>query len=128
VGTFRVKFGISNISDPSKRSEVAGLVDTGAAYPFIPESILRSMGIEPNGERTFLLADGSSKVLPVGKADLAFNGVTAPCLVVFGPAGSEPLFGALALESLGLEVDPVNQRLKPATLYLACCQFLPNIH
>ncbi|MDE0191174.1 MAG: hypothetical protein OXQ90_07425 [Gammaproteobacteria bacterium] len=29
-----------------------------------------------------------------------------------GEAGAEPLIGVTALESVGIEVDPVNQRLK----------------
>jgi clan AA aspartic protease len=119
MGTFRVKFSVGNLRDTDKHAEVEGLVDTGAAYPFIPEAVLRSLGIEPEGQRTFVLADGSTRDLAIGRAEIALNGRTAPCLVVFAPHRTEPLFGALALESLGLEVDPVNQRLKPATLYLA---------
>jgi clan AA aspartic protease len=114
-----VKFFVGNLRDAEKRAEVEGLVDTGAAYPFIPEVLLKSLGIEPESKRTFLLADGSTRDLPIGRAEITFDGRTAPCLVVFAPHRTEPLFGALALESLGLEVDPVNQRLKPATLYLA---------
>jgi len=60
-------------------------------------------------------------ILPVGEARFYYEGKSAPCLVVFAPEGTQPLFGVLALESLGLEVDPVNQRLKPATLFLAPC-------
>ena len=32
--------------------------------------------------------------------------------VLFGEADTEPLLGVTALESLGIEVDPLNQRLK----------------
>ena len=32
--------------------------------------------------------------------------------VIFGDADAEPLLGVTALESVGIEVDPVNQRLK----------------
>lgn len=119
MGTFRVRFAISNLFQAHRQIELDGLVDTGASYPFIPEPILRSLGIEPTGERIFTLADGTKKQLPIGRAELGYNGATAPCLVVFAPKDTKPLFGALALESLGLEVDPVNKRLKPATLYLA---------
>ena len=104
--------------DPGKTAEVQGVVDTGAAFPFIPESLLRSLGIEQTGQRTFVLADGSKRQYGVGEAKIAYDGYSAPCIVVFSPERSQPLFGALALESLGLEVDPVNQVLKPATLYL----------
>lgn len=119
MGTFRVKFTIGNLKDASRVTEAHGLVDTGASYPFVPDQLLRGLGIEPTGTKTFLLADGTKRDLPIGRADIGFNGDSAPCLVVFAPDRTEPLFGALALESLGLEVDPVNQRLKPATLFLA---------
>jgi clan AA aspartic protease len=119
MGTFRVRFKVSSLPAPDTAVEVMGLVDTGATFPFIPEQVLHSLGIQPSGEKTFLLADGSRKQLPIGEARLSYDGTSAPCLVVFAPQTAEPLFGALALESLGLEVDPVNRRLKPATLYLA---------
>ena len=32
--------------------------------------------------------------------------------VIFGGDDAEPLLGVTALESVGIEVDPVNQRLK----------------
>ena len=32
--------------------------------------------------------------------------------IVFGEANTEPLLGVTALESVGIEVDPLNQRLK----------------
>ncbi len=118
MGTFRVKFEISAFLQPEKRLEVEGVVDTGAAYPFIPASLLKSLGIEPTAERTFVLADGSQKKFSVGEAEFSYNGQSGPAIVVFAPEKTEPLFGAHALESLGLEVDPVNQRLKPATLFL----------
>ena len=32
--------------------------------------------------------------------------------IVFGEENAEPLLGLTALESVGIEVDPLNQRLK----------------
>ena len=32
--------------------------------------------------------------------------------MIFGDADTEPLLGVTALESVGIEVDPLNQRLK----------------
>ena len=32
--------------------------------------------------------------------------------LIFGGADAEPLLGVTALESFGIEVDPLNQRLK----------------
>jgi hypothetical protein len=38
-------------------------------------------------------------------------------MIIFGDADAEPILGVTALESVGIEVDPQNQRLKrmPAT-------------
>lgn len=33
-------------------------------------------------------------------------------IIIFGAADAEPLLGVTALESVGVEVDPVDQRLK----------------
>ena len=37
---------------------------------------------------------------------------TSPAVIIFGDAKAEPLLGVTALESVGVEVDPVNQRLR----------------
>jgi len=118
MGTFSVKFQVSNLNKPGRQIDVAGIVDTGAAMPLIPANILRSLGIKPTQSKTFVLADGSHLRLDIGEARLAYAKHDAPCLVAFAPKGVEPLFGALALESLGLEVDSVNRRLKSTKLYL----------
>lgn len=118
MGIFRAKFILSNLAHPSKRRAIEGIVDTGAVFPFIPTPLLRSLDIRPTERRTFVLADGRKKKLSVGNAQVAHNGHSAPCLVVFAPRNAEPLFGALALESLGLQADPVHRKLRPTQLYL----------
>lgn len=112
MGLIRVKFGVGDLLQKDPPLEMEGLVDTGSAYPFIPEDALVKAGIEPSGARNFVLADGTLRSFPTGNAIISYQGSRVACLVVFGPSGTEPLFGALALESLGLEVDPVNLRLR----------------
>ena len=41
-----------------------------------------------------------------------FMGEFVGGMVIFGGDDAEPLLGVTALESVGIEVDPVNQRLK----------------
>lgn len=55
----------------------------------------------------------------IGEAKLSYGKYEAICQVVFAPRGTQPLFGALALENLRLDVDPLNRRLKRTKLYLA---------
>jgi predicted aspartyl protease len=69
-------------------------------------------------ERTFILADGTKANRSLGWAGLAYDGRAGPCLVVLGEEEDVALLGAVALETLGYEVDPVAQRLRPATQYL----------
>ena len=48
----------------------------------------------------------------VTTADIEFMGEIVGGTVLFGEANAEPLLGVTALESVGIEVDPLNQRLK----------------
>ena len=51
-------------------------------------------------------------------AELEFMGEVIGSTIVFGEEGAEPLLGVTALESMGIEIDPVSQRLRK----------LPSIH
>ncbi len=99
---------------PTLRSRWEGLflVDMGAIDCYIPGNRLREIGIQPEGRRTYELADGSELVLEVGLARIEFMGEVIGATVIFGADDAEPLLGVTALESVGIEVDPQNQRLK----------------
>ena len=45
-------------------------------------------------------------------ARIELRGEIVGGMVLFGDADTEPLLGITALESLGIEIDPLNQRLK----------------
>ncbi len=119
MGCFKVRFKVGRVAGKGRTIELEGTVDTGAAFPFVPSDILGELGIRPTDQLEFELADGSTRRLPVGEARFHYHGKSAPCLVVFGLPGTEPLFGALALESLLLKADPVNLRLEPVKRLLA---------
>ena len=61
------------------------------------------------------MADGSEIRMDITTADIEFMGEIVGGTVLFGEANAEPLLGVTALESVGIEVDPLNQRLKTAT-------------
>ncbi len=87
------------------------LIDTGASEPMVPASELKRIGIEPTGKRIYEMANGQRAEFEVGEARLAFCDETFPIRVIFGPDGSEPILGVVALESAGFMVDPRNQTL-----------------
>lgn len=78
----------------------------------MPGKHLREIGIQPEGKRVYELADGTEIAMEAAVARIEFMGEFVGATVIFGPDNAEPLLGVTALESVGIEVDPLNQRLK----------------
>lgn len=112
MGATHVTVTIHNPADPDNTWEALFLVDTGATDSLVPRKHLESIGLKPWGQRVYELADGSELVLDVTVAAIEFMGETVGGTVIYGDDDAEPLLGVTALESVGIEVDPVNQRLK----------------
>jgi clan AA aspartic protease len=112
MGATHVTAAVCNIANPQLRWEGLFLVDTGSIDCMAPAKHLRSIGIVPRSKRKYELADGTEISLEVGSADLEFMGETVAVNIIFGADDIEPILGATALESVGIEVDPRNQRLK----------------
>jgi clan AA aspartic protease len=107
-----VTCSVVNPADPTRRWDGLFLVDTGAIDCYVPGNRLRDIGIEPVGQRTYEMADGTEIALDIAVAQIEFMGEVVGATVIFGKDDTEPLLGVTALESVGIEVDPQNQRLK----------------
>src|SRR3989440_231033 len=92
---------------------VDGLVDTGATYTWVPRDVLVAVGVVPEDERPFLLADGREVRYPVAWAQIRIGAREQPTIVVFGAPGTEPILGVVTLEEFLLAADPVHRRLIP---------------
>lgn len=112
MGATHVTVRVTNPADADRFWEGVFLVDTGATDSLVPRPHLEAIGLKPEGKRVYQLADGSDLTLDVTLAKIEFMGEFVGGTVIFGEAGAEPLLGVTALESVGIEVDPVNQRLK----------------
>ena len=112
MGATHVTVRITNPAEPDRFWEGLFLVDTGAADSLAPRQCLEAIGLAPKGRRIYELADGSELVLDVTTADIEFMGEIVGGTIIMGADDAEPLLGVTALESVGIEVDPVNQRLK----------------
>jgi clan AA aspartic protease len=88
------------------------LVDTGAVDCLAPGNALRKVGIKIEGKKVYELADGSPVEMEYGFARIKLMGEETVAPIIFGPEGSEPLVGVLALEGLGISVDPKTRSLK----------------
>ena len=112
MGITQVTLAVCNPANPEKRWEGLFLVDTGAMDCMAPGNKLREIGIEPRGKRQYELADGSKISFDIGIAQIEIMGEIVGATIIFGKDDVEPILGVTVLESLGIEVDPQNQRLK----------------
>ncbi len=110
MGHFRVGIEIGNRVG-EHLEPIEALVDTGATYTWIPRDVLGGLGLVPDEERPFVLADGREVRYPMGWMQIKIGGRVQPTIVVFGEPGSEPILGVVTLEEFGLAADPVNRRL-----------------
>ena len=112
MGAIQVTVNLRPQEKSRKKYEALFLVDTGSADSMAPGSGLKKAGIRRRGRKAYELADGSTVENDFGLAEIEFMGEITSGRVIFGPEGCEPLLGVAALESVGIVVDPADQRLK----------------
>ena len=112
MGATHVTVTVRNPADPGRFWEGLFLVDTGATDSMVPRNQLESIGLVPKGQRVYEMADGNELRFDITGADLEFMGDYVANTIIMGPDNAEPLLGVTALESVGIEVDPVNQTFK----------------
>ena len=111
MGATHVTVTIRNPAQPDKMWEALFLVDGESMNCRAPRKQLEAIGLAPKGRRVYELADGSELIMDVTTAEIEFMGEIVGGTIIMGDEGAEPLLGVTALESVGIEVDPVNQRL-----------------
>ena len=82
--------------------EIEALVDTGATYTSVPGDTLEDLGVTPEEEAPFVLANGETVTLGMAWVRVRLDGREQPTMVVFGEPGSSVLLGAFTLEGFGL--------------------------
>jgi len=112
MGATHVTVTIRNPANPEKSWEGLFLVDSGAIDSLVPRDHLESIGLRPKAQRTYELADGSEIKMNITTGDIEFMGEIVGGTIIFGDVGTEPILGVTALESVGIDIDPRNQKLK----------------
>lgn len=112
MGLTHVTVRLTNLAGDEPGYEADFLVDTGATDSMAPKDRLAGIGVKPEGKYTYELASGEPVEYEYGFARVSFMGEKTVAPVIFGPVGSEPLLGSVALESVGIMVDPVTRTLK----------------
>jgi len=110
MGHFRVAVQVGDRT--SERFEpIEALVDTGATYTWVPREVLERLGVVPEENWPFILADGREVQYPVAWISIRLGERVQPTIAVFGESGSEPILGVVTLEEFRLAADVVNRRL-----------------
>ena len=112
MGATHVTVLIRNPAQSERTWEGLFLVDPGATDSLVPRPHLEAIGLKPEGQRTYELANGTELKLDITVGQIEFMGEIVGGTIIFGEAGAEPILGVTALESVGIEVDPLNQRPK----------------
>lgn len=118
MGLTNLPITISHPSDPNRSVIAQFMIDSGAVYSVVPESILKKLGIQPDEEREFILANGQKMKRSIGVAKFAYKGRTGGAPVVFGKAQDSTLLGATTLEAMGFVLNPFKRDLLPLPMVL----------
>ncbi len=118
MGLFQVRVEVFSIRGVHNAQALHFLVDTGATLSVMPQAVADRLGVRAEEKRIFQLADGSRVARDVGHVGFAYEGRKVILPVVIGERGDVPLLGALTLEALGYEADPVHKTLRPTQMYL----------
>ena len=112
MGAIHVEVKICNANDPQRFWRGKCLVDTGATDSLLPAHCLHEIGLRPLDVRLYELADGRRAEIGIAGAQFEFMGHSTFSTVLFGEREAEPILGLTAMESVGVEVDLRNHRLK----------------
>ena len=104
-----------SLSGGSASDTLRCLVDTGATFTKIPQTLGQRLGLEVVRDVEVELADGRVVTRQLALANAEMEGVRSPILVTLAEEGDIPLIGVTTLETLGFKVDPIAERLEPRT-------------
>ena len=102
-----------------KQKSVDSLVDGGATYSLLPESVWKKIGLKQKRKMSFILTDGSSIQRHVSECFISLPQGEGHTPVILGENGDQALLGVVTLEILGLVFNPFNRTLHPMQMMLA---------
>lgn len=119
MGQFTVKARLASPTNTGSSQDVEFLVDTGAAFTWVPEEIAEAAGLAAHDRTEVRLADGRQVECGLAWARITLEGRTDLTLVLIGRRQTDPLLGAFTIEGFRFAVDPTNRRLIPIVPFIA---------
>ncbi len=118
MGLTSVTMRLRKHKESAESFEAEFLVDSGAVFSVAPAPLLESIGIVPDDEQSFTLANGEKVVRKTGDAYFVYEGKGGYAKVIFGDEDDSNLLGAMTLETCALVLDPLKRQLKPLPMLL----------
>ncbi len=118
MGVTFLPITISHPGNPKKAALLDFMVDSGAIYSVAPGSVLNKLGIQPDEEREFILANGQKMKRKIGGAKFIYKGRKGTAPVIFGLKDDSTLLGATTLEAMGYILNPLKRDLMPLPMVL----------
>ncbi len=97
---------------------VTGLVDTRFRYSVVPATILRELGIVPQGKHPCSFSCGHLSELPSARPLVSLNGKSGRQVILFGESDRQIYIGLSTLSGLALAADPENKGFVNVLLHL----------
>jgi predicted aspartyl protease len=116
----RLKVQIANSQEPDRKTpEIEAIVDTGSWYTWFPRKELEDIGLRKFGKRSFRTITGQVVERDFGIGAIIVDGSSGGSEVVFGEDTDGVVLGVLAMEGMGLKVDPRNGKIIREDIFLA---------
>ena len=115
---FATRIRVRNVRGGSAYSIMA-LVDTGSTLPWIPKQIAEKLKVREADKSEFETAGGVITAPLTNDVVFRIDGREASFPTAIGKPGSRPILGAIVLEGLNLQPDPVRKRLVKRRAYYA---------
>ena len=104
---------VMNFSNRKKCVTVRAFVDNGSTESALPASILRRIGVKPEGIEEYEIWGGKVVRRRRGHARFQIKERSGICGVTFEHKDEVPTIGATTLEALGFDIDMKNGGLRP---------------
>lgn len=111
MGETRIHFKVYGAN--GEAADLEAVVDTGATFSKIPESVAARLELEAKYETEVELGDGMVIGRKLTLAEVEIEEVRRPVLVAIGEE-EKPLIGYTTLELLGFKVNPITGKLERA--------------
>ena len=113
MGLTHVTTRVRDLAGNGTPYEAVFLVDTWTVDCLGPADRLRAAGIQPDAKAVYELANsdaGGIRVRFCSRRNLI--GQETVVQIIFGPDDAEPILGVVALENMGVTVDPITRTLR----------------